>query len=226
MTPDAGPGAGGGPGLPPRASPRIWRQARFLTGARELGQLPADTGLEVAFAGRSNAGKSSLVNVLTEQKALARTSKAPGRTRELNFFALDVEARRRLVDLPGYGYAKVPDAVRLAWQQSLARYLQARESLQGVVVIMDVRHPLTAHDRTLLELLAPRELPLHLVLTKADKLSRGRAAATLLAVQREAQGMAAEVTAQLFSALKRQGLDVLRARLGGWLEVPDGPTPE
>jgi GTP-binding protein len=201
---------------PPEAD-MPWRRARFLTGARTPGQLPPDAGREVAFAGRSNAGKSSLINVLTEQKALARTSKAPGRTREINFFGLDDAAALRLVDLPGYGYAKVPEAVRRQWQETLARYLQARRSLAGVVVIMDVRHPLTEHDRTLLAWLAPRRLPLHLVLTKADKLKRGRAAAALEAVRREAARLEPPATAQLFSALHRQGLEILRERLASWL---------
>jgi GTP-binding protein len=177
----------------------------FLTSSWQPHQFPPDQGVEVAFAGRSNAGKSSALNAITGRKVLARTSKTPGRTQLINFFALN--ERQRLADLPGYGYAKVPEKMRLHWRQLLERYIETRASLGGVVIVMDSRHPLTEFDIQMLEWAGAQDLPIHLLLTKADKLSRGESAATLKKV-RAAVGDAA--TAQLFSAPAKTGVDEAR----------------
>ena len=155
----------------------------FVTSANKASQLPADTGVEVAIAGRSNAGKSSAINAITQRKGLARTSKTPGATRLLNFFEL--EAGRRLVDLPGYGYAAVPGSMRAHWGSLLEAYFAGRESLQGTIIVMDVRHPLTDHDHDMLALATGRGRPVHILLTKADKLGRGAAGNSLQAVRRK-----------------------------------------
>ena len=182
-----------------------YRQATFELSAAKLSQLPADTGYEVAFAGRSNAGKSSVLNVITEQKALARTSKTPGRTQLINVFSLDDE--RRLIDLPGYGYAKVPEKVKEEWQKLLDSYLQTRECLRGIVLIMDIRHPLKPFDQMMLEWSYACKLPIHILLNKADKLKRGPAKSTLLVVQKELKDFENLVSVQLFSALDKTGKD-------------------
>lgn len=191
-----------------------FRHARFLTSAPDLAHCPPDSGAEVAFAGRSNAGKSSAINVLTGQSKLARTSKTPGRTQLINFF--DLGEDRRLVDLPGYGFAKVPRAVKEAWQDSLAHYLEARASLTGLVLLMDIRHPLQDSDRFLVDWATTAQLPLHAVLTKADKLKRGAATATLLQV-RKALADYPGATAQCLSSLKRTGVEELAEVLASWL---------
>ncbi len=196
-----------------------YRGAEFLLSVANLRQLPVDEGFEVAFAGRSNVGKSSAINVLTGQTKLARTSKTPGRTQHLNFFRLD--ERRYLVDLPGYGYAKVPEAVKAQWQATLEDYLHQRQSLRGVVLLMDVRHPLTDFDWQMVKWCASVGMAVHIVLTKADKLKRGPAKATLLQVEREIRTqLGIEVTAQLFSSLKRDGVETLIQRLDDWFEWP------
>ncbi|HKJ95377.1 MAG TPA: ribosome biogenesis GTP-binding protein YihA/YsxC [Gammaproteobacteria bacterium] len=195
----------------------IYRRAHFLMGVPTPEGLPPDTGLEVAFAGRSNAGKSSAINTVTDQKSLARTSKTPGRTREIIVFPVTED--RRLVDLPGYGFAKVPELVRRHWQQALPRYLSTRRSLAGLVVIMDVRHPLTDYDRQMLAWCQDRDLPAHALLTKADKLKRGPAMNTLQRVRAEMQREFPGATVQLFSALKRTGIDDVHARLDEWLQL-------
>ncbi|QKT03738.1 YihA family ribosome biogenesis GTP-binding protein [Ectothiorhodospiraceae bacterium 2226] len=192
----------------------IYREAQFLLSAEAWAHLPPDEGAEVAFVGRSNAGKSSALNVLT-RTGLARTSKTPGRTRQINFFTLDAE--RRLVDLPGYGYAKVPAPIRRRWQAFIEQYLTGRRCLRGLVVVMDARRPLTEQDVQLLEFAAHHGLGLHALLTKADKLSRGAAAATL---QRVRAALPPGTQAQLFSALRREGLETLTARLDAWLAFP------
>jgi GTP-binding protein len=179
-----------------------FQNARFLTSVPEARLAPPDTGAEVAFAGRSNAGKSSALNSITRQRSLARTSKTPGRTQQINFFGLGAD--RRLVDLPGYGYAKVPQTMKDKWQRHLAEYLRTRHSLRGLVLLMDCRHPLTEYDRSMLSWSAEAGLPVHILLTKADKLKRGQAATALLQVRKALDGAA---TVQLFSALKRQGTD-------------------
>ena len=192
-----------------------FRHTRFLLSAAALRDLPADTGREVAFAGRSNAGKSSALNAITGVSGLARVSKTPGRTRLLNLFGLD--GGLRLMDLPGYGYAKVPEAERLRWGELLDSYLSSRQSLMGLILVMDIRHPLTDFDRQLLEYAGPIQLPVHVLLSKADKLSRGAAASTLARVQRELRGWG---TAQLFSAHSGEGVEDAQKRLAGWL-LPD-----
>ncbi|MDR5860988.1 YihA family ribosome biogenesis GTP-binding protein [Halomonas eurihalina] len=200
-----------------------YQAARFLTSAPTLAQCPADTGAEVAFAGRSNAGKSSAINVLTRQKALARTSKTPGRTQLINFFTLGDDIELRLVDLPGYGYAKVPDSVKLEWQRHLADYLQRRTSLRGLVLLMDVRHPLTEFDQTMLGWADEQEMTVHILLTKADKLKSGAAKNALQQVRSQLREWEDLVSIQLFSALKKQGIEEVHARLDDWL-LSEAPT--
>ncbi len=176
--------------------------------------MPPDRGLEVAFAGRSNSGKSSALNALTDQKSLARTSKTPGRTQLINFFKLAED--RYLVDLPGYGYAKVPVAVRRHWGATMRRYLSDRRALRGLILLMDVRHPLTPLDRQLLDWCVQRELPSHILLTKADKLRRGPATTTLAHVTRALCLHQPLVTVQLFSAVARSGIEQAHATLDNW----------
>jgi GTP-binding protein len=192
--------------------------ARYALAAHTLKQLPADAGREVAFAGRSNAGKSSALNAMANQNALARTSKTPGRTQQLVFF--EVAAGRHLVDLPGYGYAKVPEDLRAHWQAFINDYFRVREALAGLVVVMDARHPLKDYDRQMLDYAAQRDLPAHALLTKADKLGRGEQAKTLQAVRKElAAAYGDSVGAQLFSSETRQGIDEARAVVTRWLEL-------
>lgn len=195
----------------------IYQDAQFLLSASALSQLPAESAGEVAFAGRSNAGKSSAINAICNQRGLARTSKTPGRTQHLVVFRLPGD--RALVDLPGYGYAKVPESVKQAWGLLIERYLQNRSVLRGLVLVMDSRHPLTEFDRQLLEWCRSCTLPVHVLLTKSDKLKRGPAKSTLLQVRRwlEEQGLPA--SAQLFSAARRSGVETARAVLDGWLGV-------
>lgn len=188
-----------------------FRNAQFVTSAAELRQLPADAGAEIAFAGRSNAGKSSALNAICDQTALARTSKTPGRTQLLNVFALD-EARR-LVDLPGYGYAKVPEAMRERWRGLIDKYLRERDSLRAVVLIMDSRHPLKEFDQLMLAYCRDIGLACHCLLTKADKLSRSEGARTLAQVRKEIAAVESDASAQLFSALAKTGLDEARGIL-------------
>jgi GTP-binding protein len=188
-----------------------FRSAHFLLSAPSHRQLPQDSGTEVAFAGRSNAGKSSALNAICDQTGLARTSKTPGRTQLLNVFALDAE--RRLVDLPGYGYAKVPEKLREQWRQAIDDYLRGRESLRGIVLIMDSRHPLKDFDRQMLAFCHNMDLPCHVLLTKSDKLSRSEASRALASVRRESTAQRWNATAQLFSALGKSGLDEARAKI-------------
>ncbi len=197
-----------------------YHRTHFLTSAARLAQSPPDEGMEVAFAGRSNAGKSSAINALCQQKGLARTSKTPGRTQLLNFFILD--PKRRLVDLPGYGYAKVSESIKRQWQAELAAYLEQRHSLRGLILLMDIRHPLKEFDRQMLDWCGHRGLPVHILLTKADKLKRGAASKTLHQVRKELAPYGEEVTLQLFSSLNRQGVDEAHALLDRWLELTAG----
>jgi GTP-binding protein len=191
-----------------------YRRARFLTGAHQIVQLPPDEGAEVAFAGRSNVGKSSVINAITGLGGLARTSRTPGRTQQINFFTLD--EGRRLVDLPGYGYAQVPLALQRHWQGVVERYLKGRRSLHGVVVVMDARHPLKDLDRGMLDWCAAMALPVHVLLTKADKLGHAAATTTLRAVAADLAGRGG-MTVQLFSATRGQGIDEVCSRLDSWL---------
>ena len=203
-----------------------YHATRFLTSVHEFRQLPPDQGAEVAFTGRPNAGKSSALNAITRQKTLARTSKTPGRTQLINFF--QVEERRHLVDLPGYGYAKVPETVRLHWYRLVERYLDQRRALRGLFLLMDIRHPFTPLDRQLLDWCRRRRLPVHILLTKADKLKRGAALTTLQTVQRRLAADYPQVSLQLFSAIEGTGLKQAHARLDEWLDyaaVPPEPAP-
>jgi GTP-binding protein len=197
--------------------PGRYSHARFLLSVPEPQQAPPDVGYEVAFAGRSNAGKSSALNALTQRKSLARTSKTPGRTQHLVFFELDGE--RRLVDLPGYGFAKVPERVRRHWGQAMAQYRTDRRSLRGLVLLMDVRHPLTDFDKQMLQWCQHAHMPVHILLTKVDKLKRGAATNTLLKVQKSLEDQP-QVSVQLFSALKHTGVEQARAKLDTWLAIP------
>lgn len=205
----------------------LFQQAVFTTSAANLAQLPYSHG-EVAFAGRSNAGKSSAINTLARHNRLAFVSKTPGRTQLINFF--DVGNGQHIVDLPGYGYAKVPAEIRATWEKVLSGYLQTRETLSGLVLIMDARHPLTPLDHRMLNWFLPRGLPVHILLTKADKLSRGVAGSTLAQV-RSALKLYPQVSAQLFSSLAKQGVEEAEIVISGWLrdeldaargEQPDG----
>lgn len=196
-------------------APPDYRRAAFLTSAAKLSQCPTDEGWEVAFAGRSNAGKSSAINSLTNNKKLAKTSRTPGRTQLINFFELS--ARQRLVDLPGYGFAKVPLAVKREWTRQLEHYLQQRQSLRGLILLMDVRHPLQPFDQQMLQWAVAAEMPVHILLTKADKLKRGAASQALLGLRRDLSPYGDLVSAQLFSALKHQGHEQLIAVLNAWL---------
>ena len=192
-----------------------FREARYLLNAHRLDQLPADTGAEIAFAGRSNAGKSTALNRICDQHGLARTSKTPGRTQQLVVFLID-EAHR-LIDLPGYGYAKVPDKLRDHWRTTIDAYLRSRESLKGIVLVMDARHPLRDFDRMMLGFARATGRASLCLLTKADKLSRGEAARTLLAVRKEIETLAPGAEAQLFSSLSGTGIDEARGLLAQWL---------
>ncbi|MCD1650609.1 MULTISPECIES: ribosome biogenesis GTP-binding protein YihA/YsxC [Halomonadaceae] len=202
--------------------PRLnYPTARFMISAPTLALCPDDTGAEVAFAGRSNAGKSSAINALTQQNALARTSRTPGRTQLINFFTVMNDESRRLVDLPGYGYAKVPEAVKIEWQKHLSDYLRGRFSLRGLVLLMDVRHPLTEFDQMMLDYADQRGMPVHILLTKADKLKKGPASAALQKVRSRLKEWEDLVSVQLFSSLKRDGVDTLSQKLDQWLHTPE-----
>jgi GTP-binding protein len=197
--------------------------AQFLLAAHLPRQLPADTGREVAFAGRSNAGKSSAINTICQRNGLARTSKTPGRTQQLVYFTLP--AGGHLVDLPGYGYAEVPLDLREHWKAFIEGYFQSRQALAGLVVVMDSRHPLKPYDRQMLDFAFHRGLPAHVLLTKADKLSRSDQAKVLAQVRRDLAGKA---SVQLFSAPGKLGVDEARAVVVGWLwpaDAGDGQPP-
>lgn len=200
-----------------------FRKAHFLTSANRIDQLPADAGAEVAFAGRSNAGKSSALNAICDQHGLARTSKTPGRTQLLNVFPVGDEAHR-LIDLPGYGYAKVPEAMRLHWRGAIDRYLRERISLQGLVLVMDSRHPLKDFDRDMLAFGAASQRQCHCLLTKSDKLSHSEGLRTLAAVRKVLAAEFPQATAQLFSSTAKTGLDQARGVVAGWLGLGGQPA--
>ena len=195
-----------------------YSQAKFLKSAPRAELLPEDTGYEVAFAGRSNAGKSSALNCLTGIRQLARTSKTPGRTQLINVFTLSDESRR-LIDLPGYGYAKVALQVKHDWQKNLAHYLEVRQSLQGLVLLMDVRHPLKELDQSMIDWALDRQLPVHILLTKADKLSRGQVQSTVMQVRKHYELMKELISVQSFSSLKKQGVEELIVLLNKWMAL-------
>ena len=198
-----------------------YQQTRFILGTPDARRAPPDEGVEVAFAGRSNAGKSSALNVLTGQRALARISKAPGRTREINFF--EVQAGIRLVDLPGYGYAKVSRSMKQQWQRNISSYLETRQSLGGVIVLMDVRHPLKEIDQQILGWCHAADLLTHVLLTKSDKLKRGPAKTALLQTRQAMQSLHPDATVQLFSAHTRDGAEELQRVLDEWLGLAAMP---
>ncbi|MDO8824990.1 ribosome biogenesis GTP-binding protein YihA/YsxC [Methylophaga sp.] len=195
----------------------LYRRAHYTVSATQLSQLPTDSGYEVAFAGRSNAGKSSAINTITGIKALARISKTPGRTQMINFFHLDDE--RALVDLPGYGYAKVPEKMKLKWQATLSKYLETRQSLRGLMLMMDIRHPLKNFDLQMLGWAKQAELPIHILLTKSDKLGRGAGGNALQQVRKELTEAGFEASVQLFSSLNHQGRDEAIQVLDEWFEL-------
>ena len=191
-----------------------YHKTHFLTSAPDLKALPEDSGIEIAFAGRSNAGKSTALNTLTNQKNLARTSKTPGRTQLINLF--EVEPQCKLVDLPGYGYAAVPEQMKLQWQKSLGEYLQKRECLRGIVVLMDIRHPLKDLDQQMIEWAVSAELPILLLLTKADKLSQSERSKQVKMVREAILPFQGDIQVEAFSALNRGGVDKLAAKLDLW----------
>lgn len=200
----------------PAVSNDLFKQAAFYRAVAHTAQLPADRGGEVAFAGRSNAGKSTAINVITGRNALARTSKTPGRTQQIVFFRLDED--RRLVDLPGYGYARVPDPVRRSWARLVESYLAGRRSLKGVVLLTDARRPFTELDLQLVRWCASAAVPVHALLTKSDKLKRAQAARALTDAGRLVATSGAELSLQLFSGPKREGVEAAVDKVCGWLE--------
>ena len=202
----------------------LFRNAQFEISIAKPSGLPPPSGPEIAFAGRSNAGKSSAINTLAGHVRLAFVSKTPGRTQLLNFFRLNSGAL--LVDLPGYGYAAVPEKVRREWAGLIETYLKKRESLIGLVLIMDSRHPLTPLDRQMIDWFAVSRRPIHVLLTKSDKLSRGAAAAVLQEVRRALAPLGPQVTVQLFSSLKKSGVEEAEKVIGGWLLGDLQPVPD
>ena len=199
----------------------LLRTAQYQISATAVHNFPPDEGREVAFAGRSNAGKSSCLNVIANQKALARVSKTPGRTQMINFFALQ-DPLLKLVDLPGYGFAKVPGAMRADWGKNIQAFLETRQALKGLVVLMDVRRPYGELDQQMIDWAVSRGVPAHAVLTKADKLSRNQQKQALF---KTAKALPEGCTAQLFSSLKREGIPELEDTLAKWM-LPIEKTPE
>ena len=192
-------------------------KATFTLSAPDIRRLPEDSGIEVAFAGRSNAGKSSALNTLTNQRGLARVSKTPGRTQLINIF--EVAPNRRLVDLPGYGFAKVPIEMKKKWQKALGEYLEKRECLKGLVILMDIRHPLKDLDMDLIQWAADSDLPILALLTKCDKLSQGKRSSEVLQVKKALSPLNADITVQAFSSLKYTGLEQANALICQWLSA-------
>ena len=193
-----------------------FQNTRFITSAPDIRHLGPCEGIEIAFAGRSNAGKSSALNALTRQKNLARTSKTPGRTQLINVF--EAAPGCRLIDLPGYGYAKVPEAMKRQWQKALGEYLQKRECLRGLVVVMDIRHPMKALDQDLIHWAVASDLPVLALLTKADKLKQGERSRVLRFVQEAALAFGGDITVQAFSSTKKLGLPQLEQKLHQWYQ--------
>lgn len=194
-----------------------YQKAIFLLSVANLSQLPADEGVEVAIVGRSNAGKSSVLNQLTQNKGLARVSKTPGRTQLINLFGLD--DNRRLADLPGYGYAKVPPSMKQKWQTLLDNYLRSRECLRGLILVMDIRHPLKEFDYLMLNWTNQCELPVHILLNKSDKLTQSAASKTLREVKEALKAYSNEISVQTFSAMKGKGVKELRDVMDNWFEL-------
>lgn len=200
---------------PKRERVSKYSHAKFVTSAPDIRHLEQDEGSEIAFAGRSNAGKSSALNRLTRQKGLARTSKTPGRTQLINVF--EIEEGKRLVDLPGYGFAKVPIEMKHKWQKALGEYLQVRKSLKGLVVLMDIRHPFKDLDQQLIHWAVERQLPVLALLTKADKLKSGKRKAQLLMAREASLAFCGDVTVDVFSSLNGLGLENVERVLDVWL---------
>ncbi|PWC15277.1 ribosome biogenesis GTP-binding protein YihA/YsxC [Brenneria corticis] len=194
-----------------------YQMTHFVISAPDIRHLATDSGIEVAFAGRSNAGKSSALNTLTNQKNLARTSKTPGRTQLINMF--EVAEGVRLVDLPGYGYAEVPEEMKLKWQRALGEYLQKRNSLKGLVVLMDIRHPLKDLDQQMLAWAVEAQLPVLVLLTKADKLASGARKSQLNMVREAVLPFMGDIQVEAFSSLKKSGVDKLRQKLDNWFST-------
>lgn len=194
-----------------------YQKAEFMLSVAQLNQLPPDQGIEIAIVGRSNAGKSSVLNQLTQNKSLARVSKTPGRTQHINLFALDT--KRRIADLPGYGYAKVPPDMKIHWQKTMEAYLSTRQCLKGLILIMDIRHPLKDFDEYMLDWATQSRLPTHILLNKADKLTLNHLKKTLTAVTREINQYGPDVTVQAFSALRGDGIQELRTLLDRWFTL-------
>jgi GTP-binding protein len=196
---------------------KLYRSASFLKSAAKVSQLPEDTGAEVAIVGRSNAGKSTFLNFLTGQKGLAKTSKTPGRTQLMNVFTLQT-ADKRLVDLPGYGFAKVSQSLKFDWEKHLGEYLHDRQSLQGVILLMDIRHPLQPLDNMMISTLVLEQLPVHILLTKADKLSKNTVLQTVRMVQKQLAEVGLSHCVQSFSVQQPQSLTEVVAVLDAWLD--------
>lgn len=196
--------------------PEILRNPEFLLGAAEPHQFPQDEKIEIAFAGRSNVGKSSAINAIANRRKLARTSKTPGRTQQINFFSLGEDAR--LVDLPGYGFAQVPLAIKNKWQKTIQNYLAERKNLVVLVLLMDIRHPLTDLDQQMVDWACESELPTQILLTKADKLKRGKAAAAVLQVEKRLSTMGGQFAVEPFSSLNYTGVSQMRSQMAEWVE--------
>ncbi|RFY49150.1 YihA family ribosome biogenesis GTP-binding protein [Salmonella enterica subsp. enterica serovar Enteritidis] len=201
-----------------------YQKAHLIISSPDIRHVPPDTVIEIAFAGRSNEGKSSALNALTQQNGLARTSKTPGRTQLINLF--QIEEGRRLVDLPGYGYAQVPEEMKRKWQRSLGEYLQKRECLKGVVILMDIRHPLKDLDMQMIDWAVDSELPTLVLLTKADKLASGARKKQLMAVQNALSEKSGDIRVECFSSLKKIGIDKLRNTLNEWFTDTNEPETE
>lgn len=192
----------------------LLRQTEFEISAATLAQCPPEQGIEIAFAGRSNAGKSSALNTLVDHSGLARTSKTPGRTQLLNFFRMNDQWK--LVDLPGYGYAKVPEQMKKEWQAQMGAYLEKRECLAGLILVMDVRHPLKEFDQMMLNWSRHYDMPVHILLSKSDKLKRGPAKNMLFDVRKQVKEYGDKVSVQLFSSLDKSGVEEARQVLANW----------
>jgi GTP-binding protein len=189
-------------------------RASFTLSAPDIRRLPDDSGIEVAFAGRSNAGKSSALNTLTNQKSLARTSKTPGRTQLINVF--EIAENKRLIDLPGYGFAKVPLEMKIKWQKALGEYLEKRQCLKGIVILMDIRHPFKDLDQDLIQWAVDSELSILVLLTKCDKLSQGQRSTEVLKAKKRLKEYNADITVQAFSSLKRTGSEQATEVIQAW----------
>ena len=195
----------------------FYRQTEFITSAQNLKQSPPDHGYEIAFVGRSNSGKSSSINSLCDQKSLARTSRTPGRTQLINFFKVDSE--RRIVDLPGYGYAAVPKDTKMIWQLSLIDYLEFRECLKGVVLVMDIRHPLKENDLQIIKWSNNSSIPVHILLSKIDKINKTEQKSTLDSVSKHIEKSYSQSSVQLFSSLKKWGMQEFQEKMDSWFEL-------